>query len=156
MSSNGAVGSNLMDTLFNSDLLIGKKTVSYDRTIASNDAADYVVGYNPGDFFYTTVDPSIMPTDCATNPAWGLKDITQDTTCDKNPISGKDKGQFCYQRELCKNQQLSQTVMSVTNGHNEANVRYLDIATQTNFQTISVANLTVGVVLMLYTMFSYW
>jgi len=156
MSSNTAVGSNLMNQLFTSNLLVGKKTVSYDQTIASNDATSYVIGYNPNDFIYTKVDSSVMPTDCNTNTVWDLKNPVQDATCDKTSVTNKDKGMFCYQRELCKNQYFAQEVMSLTDGHNDASARYLDIATQTNFQAISVANLTVGVALMLYTMFSYW
>ena len=154
--SNNTVGSNLMDNLFNSDLIIGKKTVSYDKTITSNDVSDYVVGYNPSDFFYTTVDPNIMPKDCTTNPVWNLRDSSQDTTCSETPVTNNDSGKFCYQRELCKNQYFSEKMMQITDKHSSSNIRYLDVSTQTNYQTISVANLSVGIALMLYTMFVYW
>lgn len=151
-----SVGSQFMDKLFNSDLVIGKKTVSYDQTITANDSADYVVGYNPTDFFYVNVDSSIMPNNCDKNAKWKLDDVAQDSKCDTTPDINNDNGLFCYQRELCKNQQYSQKMMSVTDKHSGSNIRYLDIATQTNFQAISVANLTIGVSLMIYTMFSYW
>lgn len=155
MSTN-TLGSNLMNNLFDSDLIIGKKTVSYDQTITTNDASDYIVGYNPNDFFYKTVNPTIMPNDCTTNLDWKITDSTQDTICSKTSVTNDDSGKFCYQRELCKNKYFSEKMMEITDKHSNSNIRYLDISTQTNFQAISVANLSIGIALMLYTMFSYW
>ena len=145
-----------MNSLFNSNLTIGKNTKSYDSTIQSNGSADYIVGYNPSDFFYVTVDPAIMPTDCFSNVVWNLQDSIQDKTCLDNPESDNDKGVYCYQRELCKNQYYSEKVMSTIDKHSSSIERYLDVATQTNTQVINMVNLSVGVAAMLYVMFNYW
>jgi hypothetical protein len=107
---------------------------------------DILVGYSPGDFFYTKAEvDGKMPTmdQCAvlnpSNPEW-------DTKCNETNFS--TNGDDCYNKELCKNKTSVYWLKNDKNINSGSTQKYLDTNKEYNYELLSSFNLGVGILIL--------
>jgi hypothetical protein len=115
--------------------------MSNNKTDVSEfDITKIPIAFSPSDFFYLTVG-SDMPL-----KSW----------CDNNKNSVENcikvnKGtiDLCYQKELCANREMADSIFLQRNSHGESDVKLNDIYSQYMNEYMKTINLGVGIILSL-------
>lgn len=151
-----------MNNLYGQTQVLGKAT-STTQSI-DNGMFNYVLPYNRYDFYAYS---EISFTDASLCPLFDLTNKKIDNQCDMDPNRSDIKLQdtagnevtlnanYCYTRELCRNKQYADQVMSMDKKHAANDGQYLDIVTNTNLQTLNITNLSIGIIAMLVLAVSY-
>jgi hypothetical protein len=104
-----------------------------------------MIGYSPNDFFYVNVQNVPADNTCTTllndSSTWNMK-------C--NNQSFQDNSTNCINYALCKNKSLANTLQSYQSSSNGANEKYLDSTTMFNSTILNTANLTIGIIALIY------
>jgi hypothetical protein len=108
--------------------------------VSAFDTTKIPIAFSPNDFFYLTVG----------------SDMPEDTFCDENktkPVNctkvNDTNLNICYQRELCKNRLLADTIFVKRNTHGESDAKLRDIYNQYMNEYMKSVNLGVGIILSL-------
>lgn len=98
------------------------------------------IAFSPTDFFYLTVG----------------KDMPNQKACDQNTVSTQNCKKIndanfdvCYQKELCSNRDMADTIFVKRNSHSESHVKLNDIYSQYMNEYMKTINLGVGIILSL-------
>ena len=105
----------------------------------------YTIGYSPNDFFYVNVQNVPADDTCAML----LNDSsTLDMKC--NNQSFQDNSTNCINYALCKNKSLANTLQKYQGTSNGASEKYSDSTTMFNSTLLNTANLTIGIIVLVY------
>lgn len=101
--------------------------------------------------YYSEYFPDI-PTDCDTNiTKYNINDIEIDDNCSSEPIYSPDgtqqNGQYCYQREMCKNKVLTDKMTELNYITNGSHIRYTDSEKSMSLDVIYTINIGVGILI---------
>ena len=161
---------------------LGKATQTYDSTIVPTGLQNHILGYNPKDSnFFSTIPSNYNMNDCDSTKFFldsttsyyktvdnlcylSMSDISNNVYTTVNlPDSGKtlstldngNKGQFCSQREVCKNKINSDTISQQVTHHDYSIQNRLDTTTHKNIQIINIINISIGIALALFTVYKF-
>jgi len=108
--------------------------------VSAFDTTKIPIAFSPNDFFYLTVG-SKMPA-----KSWCDDDNNKPSSddCAKLTSSTFD---ICYQKELCENRKMADTIFVKRNSHGESGVKLNDIYSQYTNEYMKSLNLGVGIIL---------
>jgi hypothetical protein len=116
---------------------------------AALNGGDLLMGYSPNDFFYSLAADSELAGCSTINPlanSW-------DTSC--NSVNFADNSNNCVLQQLCLNKEFGEKLNLAQNNQTGADERYLNSQSVFEYTLINIANLGIGVVVLMALIWKY-
>jgi hypothetical protein len=161
----GFDNSNILNTNVNVGSIssFGETKQAYESSIIPSGLQNHILGYNPKDVFYSYTDKKFDGNNCD-KKVYLLDPNTKeyrdnDISCNYvfnipkyDNVNNKTK---CYQREMCKNQNLADTISNKTEQHQNNIQSYVDSKTNYNIQIINTINISIGIGLVIVSLYKF-